>query len=565
VLERLTIRNVGGIGLCDLSFDAGLTVVTGESGAGKSSVVRAMELAAGKRGQSSLIRAGEEEASVDAVFHTNARFSDLEDEQQPAEGAFMTKRTFSRGRGTRASLQGVQAPVTLYSSSVGRMIHIQSQFAQMDLLDPGRQLAMIDSCGGDELRGFLRELKTAVERAYLKEREIKGITDRRADIERRYANASEVIPLVKKVNITEGLEASLESEIAEITRRIADGAKISQGFDRLTGGISGRGLLDELANVCEVLSGCLTDAEKTEEKAAGESNECSRLWKDALQNLRDFADIVRRYAGTSPEALSIESENLERRLGSLRKLRRLSGAKNEAELLTYCRNAEQEMAWLEESYDLLERASLEARELRRQASQLAMSIRETRKRAAGALESRVNALLGDLAMDGTSFSISFVELQKLRRDGADGIEFTLFTNKGSATERGGKVEKIASGGELSRLLLALQLSLPDEWLPPTLVFDEVEAGLGGRAAVLSGLKLKELSRKCQVILVTHEASIAALGDRHYVVKKEGGESSAVILDSEERVREIARMLSGDSNLPEAQEHAKRLLKSEVGS
>jgi len=520
-----------------------------------------MELAAGKRAQSSLIRAGEEEASVDAIFHTSVRFSELEDEQQPAEGAFLTRRAFSRGRGTRAALQGVQAPVTLYSSSVGRMIHIQSQFAQMDLLDPGRQLAMIDSCGGDKLRSFLRELKTAVERAYLKEREIKSITDRRADIERRYANASEVIPLVKKVNITEGLEASLESEIAEIARRIAGGAKMSQGFDRLTGGISGRGLLDELANVCEVLSGCLTDSEKAEEKAA---NECARLWKDGLQNLRDFADIVRRHAGTSPEVLSVESENLERRLGSLRKLRRLSGAKNEAELLTYCRNAEQEMAWLEESYDLLEKTSVEARELRRQASQLAMSIRETRKRAAGALESRVNALLGDLAMDGTSFSISFVELQKLRRDGADGIEFTLFTNKGSATERGGKVEKIASGGELSRLLLALQLSLPDEWLPPTLVFDEVEAGLGGRAAVLSGLKLKELSRKCQVILVTHEASIAALGDRHYVVKKEGGESSVVILDSEERVREIARMLSGDPNLPEAQEHAKRLLQSEAG-
>jgi len=561
VLERLTIRNVGGIGLCDLSFDAGLTVVTGESGAGKSSVVRAMELAAGKRGQSSLIRAGEEEASVDAVFHTNTRFSDLEDNQQPAEGAFMTKRAFSRGRGTRAFLQGMQAPVTLYSSSAGRMLHIQSQFAQMDLLDPGRQLAMIDSCGGDELRGFLRELKTAVERAHLKEREIKNITDRRADIERRYANASEVIPLVKKVNITEGLEASLESEIAEIAHRIAGGAKISQGFDRLTGGMSGRGLLDELANVCEVLSSCLPATEKAEKETI---EECTRLRRDGLQNLRDFADIIRQHAGTSPEALSAESENLERRLGSLRKLRRLSGAKNEAELLTYCRDAEQEMAWLEESYDLLEKASTEARELRRQASQLAMSIRESRKRAAKTLESRVNALLGDLAMEGTSFSISFVELQKLKRDGADGIEFTLFTNKGSATERGGKVEKIASGGELSRLLLALQLSLPDEWLPPTLVFDEVEAGLGGRAAVLSGLKLKELSRKCQVILVTHEASIAALGDRHYLVLKDDGESSVVALDDEARVREIARMLSGDPNLPEAQEHARRLLQSESG-
>ena len=551
MLERLSIRNVGGIGRCDLSFEAGLTVMTGESGAGKSSVVRSIELTAGKRSQASVIRAGEEEASVDAVFNTDVRFPDLEDEQQPTEGAFFVKRALSRGGRSRAVLQGVQVPVTLYSSSVGRMVHIQSQFAQLELLDAGRQLTMVDSCGGDALRGVLRALGEVFESARTKEREIKNIVDRRTEIERRYANASEVVPLVKKVNPTEGLEASLESAIGELTRRAAGTAKIAQGLDRLTGGLSGRGLLDELANTCSTLLDCLPEA----------SEEYERMMRDGLQNLKDFADIVRKHAGASPEALSLECEQLERRLGSLRKLRRLCGAKNEAELLAYCRDAERELAWLEESYDLLEKTSSEAKELRRQASQLAMSIREARKCAAEALSARVNALLGDLAMDGTGFSISFVELPKLRRDGADGVEFTLFTNKGSATERSGRVEKIASGGELSRLLLALQLSLPDEWLPPTLVFDEVEAGLGGRAAVLSGLKLKELSRRCQVILVTHEASIAALGDRHYVIRKEDGESRAAGVDSEERVREIARMLSGDPDLPEAQEHARRLLQS----
>ena len=558
MLDRLSIRNVGGIGRCDLTFDAGLTVVTGESGAGKSSIVRSIELAAGKRGQASIIRSGEEEASVDAVFHTYTRFPDLEDAQQPAEGVFLVKRALTRERSSatygsargRAVLQGVQVPVTLYSSSVGRMLHIQSQFAQMELLDAGRQMAMIDSCGGNEFHASLRELREVFERARVKEREIKNITDRRAEIERRYANASEVVPLVKKVNLTEGLEASLEGEIAELTRRIADGARMAQGLDRLTGGLSERGLLDELGNVCKALAGCLPDEA---------SEECLRLLQDGLQSLKDFADLAHKHAGVSPEALSLESENLERRLGSLRKLRRICGAKNEEELLAYCRNAEQELAWLEESYDLLEKASMEARELRRQASHLAMSIRDVRKSAAEELEVRVNVLLGDLAMEGISFSISFIELPKLRRDGADGVEFTLFTNRGSAAERGGKVEKIASGGELSRLLLALQLSLPDEWLPPTLVFDEVEAGLGGKAAVLSGLKLKELSRRCQVILVTHEASIAALGNRHYVVRKKDGESYAEIVDCEERVREIARMLSGDPDLPEAQEHARRLL------
>ena len=121
------------------------------------------------------------------------------------------------------------------------------------------------------------------------------------------------------------------------------------------------------------------------------------------------------------------------------------------------------------------------------------------------------------------------------------------------------MNKTASGGELSRILLALQLALPEASLPPTLVFDEVEAGLGGRAAVLAGYKLLELSRKCQVILVTHEATIAALAEHHYLVSKKGESVEAIMLGEDERTAEIARMLSGDSRLPEALEHAKKLL------
>ena len=157
-------------------------------------------------------------------------------------------------------------------------------------------------------------------------------------------------------------------------------------------------------------------------------------------------------------------------------------------------------------------------------------------------------------MSGITFDINFTGLQKLRRDGADDVEFLLTDGT-----RSGAVGKIASGGELSRLLLALQLSLPDEWLPPTIIFDEVEAGLGGMAAVLSGLQLKKLSQKCQVILVTHEASIAALGDSHILIQRADGESAMKNITGEERVREIARMLSGSPDMSEAQEHARILL------
>lgn len=550
ILQELSVRNVGGISSTSLSLRNGFTVITGESGAGKSSIVRAIELVAGKRAQGSFIRAGEEEASADAVFSTSPtlRLSELDEKLQPAEGTFFTKRALSRSGRGRASLQGEAVPLNVYSSAVSRLIHIQSQFAQMELLDTDRQLAMVDSCGGDDLRNALRELREIFEEARLKERELKEIADRRAEIEQQYANAAEVVPLVKKVNPTAGLEASLERDIADLSRRLAARTRTTQSLDRLTGGLSEQGLLDELNNVCRTLIDCM---------APDAATDCARLLQEGLQHFRDLSDMAHRQAGGSPAALTGEIEELERRLGALRKLRRMAGAKSEEELLAWCEGAVDALAWLEESYERLEKVTQEARELRRQASRLALAIRDRRKCAAAALEERVNALFKDLAMDGIGFRIAFIELPRLRRDGADGVEFTLFTDK-----RSGRVDKIASGGELSRLLLALQLSLPDEWLPPTLVFDEVEAGLGGKAAVLSGLKLQELSRKCQVLLVTHEGSIAALGDEHYVVKKKDGESRVSKVEGEERVRELARMLSGNPDLPEAQEHARKLLEKE---
>jgi DNA repair protein RecN (Recombination protein N) len=546
-LTRLAVQNVGGVSCCEIPLEGGFTVFTGESGAGKSSIVRAIELAAGKRAQAALIRAGEDEAVVEAVFSTNLRLPGLEEPQQPAEGCFFAKRALSRGGRGRALLQGAQVPVALYSSSVGRLVHIQSQFAQLALLDAGRQLAMTDSCGGDPLRESLEKLREVFGRARVKERELREITERRADIERRYANAAEIVPLARKMDLKEGLEASLEAETADLSRRLSAASKAAQGLDRLTGGLSGQGLLDDLSGVCKALIECVPPEEE---------ENCNRFFNEGLQNLHNLADAVRRQTAklSSPDALGREIEEVERRLGSLRKLRRMAGAKSEGELADWCREAGEGLAWLEESYDRLEAVTREARGLRREASRLALDIRAERRRAAEILEERVNVLFKDLAMDGIGFAIRFSELPKLRRDGADEAEFELFTDK-----RSGRVDKIASGGELSRLLLALQLSLPDEWLPPTLVFDEVEAGLGGRAAVLSGLKLRELSRRCQVIVVTHEASIAALGDCHYVVRKQDGESHVFRAEGEERVREIARMLSGDPNLPEAQEHARRLL------
>ncbi|MDR1742130.1 MAG: AAA family ATPase [Synergistaceae bacterium] len=545
MLERLTIRNVGGLSSCSMSFGGGLTVLTGESGAGKSSVVRAVELAAGQRSRASLVRASEDCASVNAEFSVPAA---LALPGAPSDGRLTVRRELSRAGRGRSLLCDSPVSASFYASVMGRLVRIQSQFAQMDLLDAERRLAIVDACGATG--PLLSELGSAFAAAASKEREVKEIEARRSAIESRYANASEVVPLAARIEAASGSEASIEREMAEVSRRVKAEATLSECLGRLTGGMSGRGLLDELESVYSRAASVL------------EPDNCGSITQvsgEGIALLRSAEDAVRSSLSAVRGARDA-LEELEARLGLLRKLKRMAGVHDEAELVEYCRAAAEGLRWLEESRVTLASAREAALALRRRASAIAMSLRSERKAAAIALSERVSAALGDLDMGGMGFRVSFSELPKLRRNGADEVAFEMFEKEqAQKNARGGRVDKIASGGELSRLLLALQVSMPDEMLPPTLVFDEVEAGLGGRAAVLAGMKLKALARVCQVILVTHEASIAALADAHYVVVRRNGESSVEPVEGEPRVSELARMLSGAPDMPEAREHARRLL------
>ena len=549
MLRDLTLWNVGGIRRAELSFGPGLTVITGESGAGKSSVVRALELVAGKRGAGQLLRAGEEEGGTEARFLIaeghRSLFRELDDNLRPdGEGELLVRRVLRENR-SRVSLQGVQIPLATYALAAGRLLHIQSQFAQMELLDEGRQLAMIDSCTAASVQETAAELRRIFEQAQTCDRELRAMTARRAEVERCYANANEVLSLVRRVAPEPGLEARLEGELSALNRRISQREKAQMNLDRLDGGLSEQGLLSHVRGAFDSLLDILPEEQRRDTQRAA---------SEALRVLEEAVETARESVETGDEDVQ-ERDRVEAHLGALRRLRRLSGTADEEGLLAWCHDAGESLEWLEKSYPQLEELSRESRELRRQASALAMELRRGRREAALALEGRVNALLKDLAMGENTFEVHFRELDKLRRGGADEVEFTLRSG-----QRAGRVDKVASGGELSRLLLALQLSLSDEWLPPTLVFDEVEAGLGGRAAVLAGMKLKELSRRCQVLLVTHEASIAALGDAHILIQRSAqGESQVRFIDGEERVREIARMLSGSPDLEEAQKHARTLL------
>jgi DNA repair protein RecN (Recombination protein N) len=429
-----------------------------------------------------------------------------------------------------------------------KLLRIQSQFAQLELLDEERQLAMVDTSGGAELAKSLDEMKKTYQNAVNEEKLLRTLAEKEREIVKRFENAEEIVKIVKMCNPQKGLESELEERRKYLSERISALTQGRSALDELTGGASGNGIIELIERACMRICRSLPD--EIREKAELTANE-------GISNINNMLRIAGSHFSINELRRSREEhDNTEQRLGNLRKLKRMTGAEDDEAILKWGTEAEEAILWLQNSRKEISEIEASSRAARREASRCAMQLRELRKSAASKLEIRVSECLRDLGMNDSKLSIKFFERTRLRRDGADKVNFMLVTPK-----REGPVEKIASGGELSRLLLALQLSLPDEWLPDTIVFDEVEAGLGGMAAVLSGEKLRDLSSKCQVILVTHEASIAALGSKHFLIEKHEGEATIQEISGDSRVSELARMLTGDSSLHEARLHAKKLLKS----
>lgn len=551
MIEEVSIRNIGGVASATLRFEKGFTVITGESGAGKSSLVRSLELLGGKRSQTAFLRAGEEEGSVEAVLSgigggTAAELADPEE-----GGALFAKRIIARNGRSRTYFQDRAAPLSVFASVMNERMRIQSQFAQIELLDPKRQMELLDFCGGERAGALKTALSKAFSDAVECERSLRTARAREQELRTRFRDGDSILSAARGLKAAPGCEEAWEARVEKISTDLAIQRKLLDNLLEMTGGAAGRGLLDSLESAgLDILKNLPADGESL-----------SALFNEGLEKLQVFVKGVEaRTTGISPGDLEREREVLEKKIGLLRKLKRATGTRTAEEFIEWCVEASKAAEWLREQEKISSALTEKGRSLRKEAARLAAELRAARTETARLLEDEVNRHLAGLAMEDCRFSVRLEELEKIRSTGADEITFTL--SSGGRTET--PVNKSASGGELSRILLAIQLSLPKEALPPTLIFDEVEAGLGGRAAVLAGYKLLELSRRCQVILVTHEGTIAALADSHFMVSKKGESVEAQKLQDGERVKEIARMLSGDSRLPEAVEHARILLSERRG-
>src|SRR5215510_78589 len=565
MLRHLHIKNFALIDDLELSFERGLNVITGETGAGKSLLMQALALAVGGRAAAELVRHETQEAVIEAVFaNEDPRITQvLEEGGYAADEELLVRRVISQNGRGRVYLNGAVATVTVLRQIGERLLHIYGQHEQQILLEAEAALGLLDGFAGlgkqlEEMGKGYQELRQAWTR-------LQALTTGKAAAAARRELLHFQVDEIKRAALRRGEEEALRQEKAILlnAEKLAQGVvaaeeTLSAGEEAVSDRL-GRLLTrfrelaridDSLKEVVVLLSGGLAQIE------------------EAALHLRKYGEHLH----VNPERL----EEIDARLTLLSRLKHKYGGSVEA-ILALQETCEQELQQIEggeESITVLrQEVDTAASAAWAQARELSLA----RRAAAQALEARMSKELAALGMRGATFDVRFQEegasdtagtvgepflrgAQRLRDIGCDRVEFYLSANPDEPLL---PLAQVASGGELSRLMLALKALSAAVGEAPTLIFDEVDAGIGGAVAEVVGRRLKALARQRQVLCITHLPQIAAFADHAYTVVKTTTKgrtvSSAKRLTQSGQLQELARMLGGVEITAEAKRHAREML------
>jgi DNA repair protein RecN (Recombination protein N) len=552
MLTELRIRNFAIIESLSLPLARGFNVLSGETGAGKSIIVGALSLLLGERASADLIRTGAERATVEGVFDVTDRpeIATLLDERgiDAEESLVVLKREIATAGRARAWVNGTTVSAAILAE-VGRLlVNLHGQHEAQTLLDGDAQRRILDAFAG--ATDLAREVESAHEALAATRREIADLRRRRADAEKRADYLRHVVHEIEGAKLVEGEEVRLEDE----ARRLENAEELRELATGISGAIEGEEdtVLERLGTVERLLS----SIQRIDPTLA----RLQELYDTAYYNLEALARELTEYE-SAVELDPSRLDEVRRRRDLLFKLTKKYGA-TVAEVLDAGRIARSELD-LVDSADLDLRA-LEEREKVAAALLAARSAALTAMRSAAAerLGRAVDEVLPDLGMPDGRFHPALVPLREIGPDGAEGVEFRVSLNVGHE-ER--PLARVASGGELSRVMLALKTILARLDRVPTLIFDEVDAGIGGRVGLQVGETMRRVASYHQVFAITHLPQIAARGHHHIQVAKgaRGGVTTAdvVVLVGDARVTEIARMLGGDPESDVSRAHARELLES----
>jgi DNA repair protein RecN (Recombination protein N) len=552
MLTELRIRNFAIIESLSLPLARGFNVLSGETGAGKSIIVGALGLLLGERASADLIRTGADRATVEGVFDVTDRpeIATLLDERgiDAEESLVVLKREVAAAGRARAWVNGTTVSAAILAE-VGRLlVNLHGQHEAQTLLDGDAQRRILDAFAG--ATDLAREVEGAHDTLAATRREIVDLRRRRADAEKRADYLRHVAQEIEGARLVDGEDVRLEDE----ARRLENAEELRELATGISGAIEGEEetVLERLAAVERLLS----SIQRIDPTLA----RLQELYDNAYYNLEALARELTEYE-SSVELDPLRLDEVRRRRDLLFKLTKKYGA-TVGEVIEAGRTARAEL-------DLVDSADLDLRTLEEREKAAAATLADravalTAARSASAerLGRAVDEVLPDLGMPDGRFHPALVPLREIGPDGAEGVEFRVSLNVGHE-ER--PLARVASGGELSRVMLALKTILARLDRVPTLIFDEVDAGIGGRVGLQVGETMRRVASYHQVFAITHLPQIAARGHHHIQVAKgaRGGVTTAdvVVLEGEARVTEIARMLGGDPESDVSRAHARELLET----
>ncbi|GHC75247.1 DNA repair protein RecN [Limoniibacter endophyticus] len=553
MLAHLSIRDIVLIERLDIDFQSGLSVLTGETGAGKSILLDSLALALGGRGDASLVRHGASQGQVTAVFDVPMNHGArklLSENEIEHDGDIILRRVQSADGRTRVFVNDQAASVALMRELGRHLVEIHGQHDDRALVDASAHRMLLDAFGAYRADVF------AVSEAFRHYRETaSALTRHRKKVEEAAREADYlracVAELAELAPIS-GEEEELAEERAAMMRAEKTASDIQDAQEVLSGHASP---VPALASLLRRLQRKVEEAPEL----LGEMVESLDSALIALDTAQSAVDVAMRASEFDPQRL----EKAEERLFALRAAARKHSVQVE-ELAALRTRMESDLADLDAGEERLGKLEAEAREAKRAYDEKAAKLSALRRATAAQIETAVMAELPALKLERARFIVEIAtDPQNRQEEGIDTVEFWVQTNPGT---RPGPMMKVASGGELSRFLLALKVALADRGSAPTLVFDEIDTGVGGAVADAIGARLARLSESVQVLSVTHAPQVAARASRHYLISKAGNAekvtTGVAVMDRAQRQEEIARMLSGASVTDEARAAAERLLSAE---
>ncbi len=552
MLTELSIRNFAIIEDLSISFVKGLTVLTGETGAGKSIIIDAIHLLIGGRGSSEFVRHGEEKAEIEGLFqldrddHPCCKKA-LELGIEVEEGMVVLRRDISRTGKSVCRINGKLVTISTLREIGSALVDIHGQHEHQELMDDTKHLTLLDQFGFEEIAPSLSEYQTVHRRYEQTLKKLQALSENEQQMAHRLDLIQFQLEEIQKAN----LKLNEDEDLLEEKRKLNNFEKIFEavqsGYTGLQGEHKGLDWVSFVMGHLEAAA-ALDSAYKDVYDAVAN---CYYTLEDAAGTLRNELDGLEY----DPQRLN----EIEDRLTEINHLKRKYGSTIE-DILEYAAKIEEEIETLQNKEVHIEQLDKELSSLRKDLNLEAKQLTDIRKKWAGKLTKLIHKELKDLYMEKTVFEIRFEPTGSFLKNGMDTIEFYLSTNPGEPLK---PLSKIASGGELSRIMLALKSIFSKHQGVTSIIFDEVDTGVSGRVAQAIAEKIYKVAADSQVLCISHLPQVAAMADTHLFIAKviKGGrtKTSVTPLTENEKIKEIGRMISGAEITDLTKKHAEELL------